>query len=55
MISCTQERDFDIPKNLGTEENEMLNDLIEQLDSGESGSAPGVSARCGAVGAPEDV
>lgn len=35
MISCTQERDFDIPKNLGTEENEMLNDLLEQLDSGE--------------------
>lgn len=35
VISCTQERDFDIPKNLGTEENEMLNDLVEQLDSGE--------------------
>ena len=35
IISCTQERDFDIPKNLGTEENEMLNDLLEQLHSGE--------------------
>lgn len=35
MISCTQERDFDIPKNLGNEENELLNDLLEQLDSGE--------------------
>ena len=35
MTSCTQERDFDIPKNLGTEENERLNNLLKQLDSGE--------------------
>ena len=35
MISCTQERDFDIPKNLGTEENEMLNDLLKQLENGD--------------------
>ena len=35
MISCTQDQDFDIPKNLGTEENQMLNSLLKKLDNGE--------------------
>ena len=32
--SCVEDSDFSVPESLGTEENEVLNEILEKIDTG---------------------